>query len=141
MMGVEALQDQNQPAKAELATASQRQSRRLVVAWSTGVVPSPCFVFSRPTSFSYLMFFLRTSLQGFLEKNYSRFRLGLTLKAPLGRNKVVRLGLYLGCILDSSLWNQVHQLIKPKFLFLFSFVCSYFLCLILLIMFMFSLNV
>ena len=80
-------------------------------------------------------------LGGFLESIRGSFKLDLDFKTLLGRNKVVRLGLCLGCILDSSLSNQVHQLIKPKFLFLFSFVCSYFLCLILLIMFMFSLNV
>ena len=87
------------------------------------------------------MFFLRTFLGGFLESIRGSFRLGLAVKTPLGSNKVLRLGLHLACILDSSLWNHIHQLIKLKFFFLFSFVCSYFLCLISLIMFMYSLNV
>jgi len=110
-------------------------SRRPVVARA----PAP--VFSQSASFSYLMVFPTTSLGGLLEKNKGSFRLGLAVKTQLGRNKVVRLGLFWVVFLDSSLWNHVHQLIKPKFIFLFSFVCSYFFCLILLIMFMFSLNV
>jgi len=63
------------------------------VARATAVTPFSS-VFSWSACFSYLMFLLGASLRGFLEKNRGSFRLGLALITPLGRNKVVRLGLF-----------------------------------------------
>ena len=81
-------------------------------------------------SFSYLLLFLRTS-QGCLRTNRSSFSLALTLKTLLGRNKVVRLGLFWIVFWIQALGFHLLQSIYSKFLFLFSFlllVCSYFFC-------------
>jgi len=54
---------------------------------------APCWRVFGTSLFFYLLLFIRTSLGGFEETNRGRFSLDLALKAPLGRNKVVRLGL------------------------------------------------
>jgi len=60
-----------------------------------------------------------------------RFSLGLSLKTSLERNKIVRLGSFLDCILNSALGFHLLQSIYPKFLFLFSFFIT---CLFLFIL-------
>jgi len=86
--GVRALQEQSQPARAKLATAVA--PLLLLRVFAAGLL----FLFN---VLSWDFF------GGFLESIRGSFRSGLALKTPLGRNKVVRLGLYLGCILDSNL--------------------------------------
>ena len=52
--------------------------------------------------------------------NRGRFSLDLSLKTPLGRNKVVRLGLFWIVFRIQALRLHLVQLIYAKFLFLFS---------------------
>ena len=55
---------------------------------------APCFACFRDWFFSYLLLFLGTSLEGWEGTNRDRICLGLSLKTPPGRNKVVTLGLF-----------------------------------------------
>jgi len=56
-----------------------------------------------------------------LGMNRGSFSLGLALKTPLGRNKVVRLGLFWILFWIQELEFHLHQSNYAKYLFLFSF--------------------
>jgi len=104
---------------------------RRPIAWRTASRrPAPYSnVFRSRPLFFYLLLFLGTFLGGFLETNRVSLSLGLALKTPLGRNKVVRLALFWIIFWIQELGFHL-QSIYAKFPFLFSFVCSYFFCLI-----------
>ena len=100
--------------------------------------PAPCFRGRLLFLFNVLSWDFFGRLLG---EKQGQFQVRFSSQNSIREEKSSQIRIILGCILDSSLWNHVHQLIKPKFLLLFSFVSSYFFCLTLLIMFMFSLNV
>jgi len=86
-----------------------------------GRCTAPCFAgFHNPVLIptNYLLL----GLLGKKERmNFGRFRLDLALKTQLGRNKVIKLGSFLDCILIQALGFHLFQSIYANFLFLFSF--------------------
>jgi len=64
--------------------------------------------------------------------NRGSFRLGLALKTPIGRNKVVRLGLFWIVFWIQALGFHILQSIYAKCLFLFAFLIT---CLFLFLLF------
>jgi len=78
---------------------------------------TPCFACFYGRPFSYLLLFLGSSLGGFEGTNRGSFRLGLALKTPIGRNKVVRLGFFWVVFWIQAYGFHLHQSFKIKFLF------------------------
>jgi len=80
----------------DVAGAAPQQSRRRPVAFLTAsrhLAPCSCVFCGRALSPIYCSF-LGVLWGGLLKGNRGSFRLGLALKTPLGRNKVIKLGLF-----------------------------------------------